>query len=179
MNSYHFTLWWQLPDIIDPFHNTSAPGRLRLPFLHVSTKPLKSSLSLHAKILFYIWNERIKYCNRYHYEVNWSVLCVNWLLMSLYLDIKSLHPHLKVNWNVLMCIICIARRLVVDNFPWCNSNFVPFPSGTLVVRRMWNRRIRLDSHCDAVSTTRCCWPRKGNPSEPVSYEDHQWCSPGA
>ena len=34
--------------------------------------------------------------------------------MSVYLDIKSLYPHLKVNWNVLMCKICIARRLVVD-----------------------------------------------------------------
>ena len=55
--------------IIDPFHNMSAPVRLRLPVPHVSTKPLKSSLSLHAKILFYIWNERITYCNRYYYEV--------------------------------------------------------------------------------------------------------------
>ena len=45
-----------------PFPNTSAPARLRLPVPHVSTKPLKSSLSLHAKILFYIGNERIKYC---------------------------------------------------------------------------------------------------------------------
>ena len=63
--------------IILPFHNTSAPVRLRLPVPHVSTKPLKSSLSLHAKILFYIWNEPIKYCNRYYYEVNWSVLHVN------------------------------------------------------------------------------------------------------
>ena len=52
-----------------PFHNTSAPARLRLPVPHVSTKPLKSSLSLHAKILFYIWNEQIKYCNKYYYEV--------------------------------------------------------------------------------------------------------------
>ena len=60
-----------------PFHNTSAPARLRLPVPHVSTKPLKSSLSLHAKILFCIWNERVKYCNRYYYEVNWSVLHVN------------------------------------------------------------------------------------------------------
>ena len=63
--------------------------------------------------------------------------------MSVYLDIKSLHPHLKVNWNVLMCKICIARRLVVDIFPWCNANFVPFPSGTLVAHRMGNRSIVL------------------------------------
>ena len=28
---------------------------------------------------------------------------------------------------MLMCKICIARRLVVDSFPWCNANFVPFP----------------------------------------------------
>ena len=60
-----------------PFPYTSAPARLRLPVPHVSTKSLKSSLSSHAKILFYIWNERIKYCKRYHYEVNWSVLHVN------------------------------------------------------------------------------------------------------
>ena len=33
-------------------HNKSAPARLRLPVPHVSTKPLKSSLSLHTKILF-------------------------------------------------------------------------------------------------------------------------------
>ena len=39
-------------------------------------KTLKSSLSLHAKILFYIWNERIKYCKRYHYEINRFVLHV-------------------------------------------------------------------------------------------------------
>ena len=61
--------------------------------------------------------------------------------MSVYLDIKSLYPHLKVNWNVLMCKICIARRLVVDIFPWCNANFVPFPSGTLVAHRMRNGSI--------------------------------------
>ena len=61
--------------------------------------------------------------------------------MSVYLDIKSLYLHLKVNWNVLMCKICIARRLVVDVFPWCNANFVPFPSGTLVARRMRNGSI--------------------------------------
>ena len=61
--------------------------------------------------------------------------------MYVYLDIKSLYPHLKVNWNMLMCKICIARRLVVDIFPWCNANFVPFPSGTLVARRMRNGRI--------------------------------------
>ena len=40
-----------------------------------------------------------------------------------------------------MCKICIARRLVVDIFPWCNANFVPFPSGTLVARRMRNGSI--------------------------------------
>ena len=63
--------------------------------------------------------------------------------MSVYLDIKSLYPHLKVNWNVLMCKICIARRLVVDIFPWCNANFVPFPSGTLVAHRIRNGSIRV------------------------------------
>ena len=41
-------------NIIEPFPNTSAAARLRLEVPHVSTKPLKSSLSLHAKILFYI-----------------------------------------------------------------------------------------------------------------------------
>ena len=61
--------------------------------------------------------------------------------MSVYLDIKLLYPHLKVNWNMLMCKICIARHLVVDIFPWCSANFVPFPSGTLVARRMRNGRI--------------------------------------
>ena len=40
-----------------------------------------------------------------------------------------------------MCKICIARCLVVDIFPWCNANFVPFPSRTLVARRMQNGRI--------------------------------------
>ena len=64
-------------NLILPFPYTSAPARLRLPVPHVSTKSLKSSLSSHAKILFYIWNERIKYCKRYHYEVNRSVLHVN------------------------------------------------------------------------------------------------------
>ena len=61
--------------------------------------------------------------------------------MFVYLDIKSLYPHLKVNRNVLICKICIARRLVVDIFPWCNANFVPFPSRTLVACQMWNGRI--------------------------------------
>ena len=126
---------------IDPFHNTNATTRLRLPVPHVSTKPLKSSLSLHAKILFYIWNERIKYCNRYYYERS-KLICVTCkLLMSVCLDIKSLYPHLKVNWNMLMCKICIVRRLVDDIFPWCNANFMPFPSGTLVAHRMRNGRI--------------------------------------
>ena len=67
----------QIISWILPFPNTSAPARLRLPVPHVWTKPLKSSLSLHAKILLYIWNEWIKYCKRYHYEVNRSVLHVN------------------------------------------------------------------------------------------------------
>ena len=40
--------------VILPFPNTSAPAQLRLPVPRVSTKPLKSSLSLHAKIFFYI-----------------------------------------------------------------------------------------------------------------------------
>ena len=120
----------------------SAPAWLRLPVPHVSTKLLKSSLSLHAKILSYIWNERIKYCKRY-YEVNRSVLCTCKLLMSVYLDIKLLYPHLKVNCNVLMCKICIAWRLVVNIFLWCNANFVPFPRGTLVVRQMGNGRITM------------------------------------
>ena len=126
--------------LILPFYNRSAPARLHVPVPHVSTKPLKSSLSLHAKILFYIWNEQIKYCNRYYYEVNWSVFTCK-LLMSVYLDIKSLYQHLKVNWNVLMCKICIARHLVVDIFLWCNANFGPFPSGTLVACQMRNGRI--------------------------------------
>ena len=65
--------------------------------------------------------------------------------MSVYLDIKSLYPHLKVNWNVLLCKICIARRLVVDIFPWCNAHYVPFPSGTLVARRMGNGSIKSNS----------------------------------
>ena len=67
--------------------------------------------------------------------------------MSVYLDIKSLYPHLNVNWNVLMCKICIARRLVVDIFPWCNANFVPFPIGTLVECQMPNGSIELNISC--------------------------------
>ena len=121
-----------------PFPNTSAPAQLRLTVPHVSTKPLKSSLSLHAKILFYIWNKRNKYCK----GIKSKSVCVPCkLLMSLYLDIKSLYPHLKVNWNVLMCKICIAWCLVGDIFPWCNANFVPFSSGTLVARQMQNGSI--------------------------------------
>ena len=37
-----------------PISQYEHPARLRLPVPHVSTKPLKSSLSLHAKILFYV-----------------------------------------------------------------------------------------------------------------------------
>ena len=120
--------------LILPFHYTSAPARLRLPVPHVSTRPLNSSLSLHAKIPFYIWNERIKYCNRYYHEVNWSVLHVNVCVFGYKIVIFTF----KVNWNVLMCKFCIARRLIVDIFPWCNANFVPFPSWTLVARPMQN-----------------------------------------
>ena len=40
------------PPPVGLFHNTSAPARLRLPVPHVSSKLLKSSLSLHTKILF-------------------------------------------------------------------------------------------------------------------------------
>ena len=73
----------------------------------------------------------------------WSKsICVTCkLLISVYLDLKSLYPHLKVNWNVLMCKICTARRLVVNIFPWCNANFVPFPSRTLVAHRIGSGRI--------------------------------------
>ena len=46
--------------------------------------------------------------------------------------------------------ICIARRLVVDIFPWCNAKFVPFPSGTLVARRKGNGRI----------PNALCWPSR-------------------
>ena len=67
--------------------------------------------------------------------------------MYVYLNIKSLYPPLKVNWNALLCRICIARRLVVDIFPWCNANFVPFPSGTLVARRMRNGSIVTPCKC--------------------------------
>ena len=42
---------------------------------------------------------------------------------------------------MLLCKICIARRLVVDIFPWCNAHYVPFPSETLVARRMGNGSI--------------------------------------
>ena len=75
----------------------------------------------------------------------WSKsICVTCkLLMSVYLDIKLLYPRLKVNWNVLLCKICIARRLVVYIFPWCNAHYVPFPSGTLVAGRMGNGSIVL------------------------------------
>ena len=41
---------------------------------------ISTEFTRKAKILFYIWNERIKYCKRYHflhYEVNRSVLHVN------------------------------------------------------------------------------------------------------
>ena len=47
--------------------------------------------------------------------------------MSVYLDKKLLYPHLKVNWNVLMCKICIALRLVVDIFPMMQCEFCAFP----------------------------------------------------
>ena len=41
--------------------------------------------------------------------------------------------------------ICIARRLVVDIFPWCNTNFVLFPIGTLVASWMGNGRIDVET----------------------------------
>ena len=45
-----------------PFPNISAPARLRLSVPHVSTKPLKSSLSLQAKILFCLaWKRKASY----------------------------------------------------------------------------------------------------------------------
>ena len=73
-----------------------------------------------------IMDSPFKYCK---WVSLWSKsICVTCkLLMSVYFDMKSLYPHLKVNWNMLMCKICIARRLVVDIFPWCNANSVPFP----------------------------------------------------
>ena len=52
-----------------------------------------------------------------------------------------------------MCKICIARHLVVDIFPWCNANFVPFPSRTLVARRMGNGSILLHT----CYTYKCTW----------------------
>ena len=87
--------------------------------------------------------------------------------MSVYLDIKSLYPHLKVNWNVLMCKICIARRLVVDIFPWCNANFVPFPIRTLVGRRIRNGSIASEKDdwtadmlvCVMMSHSVCKWDK--------------------
>ena len=101
-------------------------------------KTTKIITEFTRKDFFYIGNERIKYCNRYYYEL----ICVTWkLLMYVYLDIESLYPHLKVNWNVLMCKICIVRHLVVYIFAWCNVNFVSFPSGRLVARRMQNGSI--------------------------------------
>ena len=39
--------------------------------------------------------------------------------MSVYLDMKSLYPHLKANWNILMCKKWIARRLVVVTLELC------------------------------------------------------------
>ena len=95
---------------------------------------------------------RLKWVNKVLQKVSlWSKsICVTCkLLVSVYLDIKSLYPHLKVNWNVLLCKICIARRLVVDIFPWCNAHYVPFPSGTLVARRMGNGSIKCGPfwHC--------------------------------
>ena len=84
-------LWRMVMAIILPFHNPSAstPVRLRLPVPDVSTKALKSSLSLHVKVLFTSeTNELSKYCKGYHYEVNRSVLHIkgaldNFSLISL------------------------------------------------------------------------------------------------
>ena len=83
-----FKLWqfWERPlyEISEyafnsPVHNTSAPAQLRLPVPHVLIKPPKSSLSLHAKILFYIWNERIRYCTQ---VALWSkLICVTCKLL--------------------------------------------------------------------------------------------------
>ena len=36
---------------------------------------------------------------------------------------------------MLICKICIARRLVVNIFPWCNANFVPSLAG-----RWWHAK---------------------------------------
>ena len=128
-----------------PVSQYERPRAVALASSACGDKTTKIITEFTRKDLFYIWNEQIKYCNRYFL---WSkLICVTCkLLMYVYLDIKFLHPHLKVNWNVLMCRICIARRLVVDIFPWCNANFVPFPSGTVVARRMRNGSIVPRAH---------------------------------
>ena len=46
--------------INSPVSQYERPRAVALASSHVLTKPLKSSLSLHTKILFYIWNEPIK-----------------------------------------------------------------------------------------------------------------------
>ena len=94
----------------------------------------------------------------------WSKsICVTCkLLMSVYFDMKSLYPHLKVNWNMLMCKICIARRLVVDIFPWCNANSVPFPSGTLVARRIGNGSILHSFHPSRPGNLSRLWSQLAN-----------------
>ena len=83
-------------DPILPFPNTSAPAQLRLPVPHVSTKPLKSSLSLHTKI-FYIWNKRIKKRGK------WGQGCGSWSApfneIAYYPYKKSKVPVLILNWK--------------------------------------------------------------------------------
>ena len=83
--SFPFCQFFPHLHLNSPVSQYERPARLCLPVPHVSTKPLKSSLSLHAKIPFYVWNEWIKYCKRYHYEVNRSVLHVNCLCLCIWI----------------------------------------------------------------------------------------------
>ena len=61
--------------------------------------------------------------------------------MSVYLDIKSLYPHLKVKLKRVIVSNLYCAALGCRHFPVMQCAHVPFPSGTLVAHRMGNGSI--------------------------------------
>ena len=59
-----------------PVSQYERPRAVALASLACVDKSTKNHHWVYTRILLYIWNERIKYCNRYYYEENWSVLHV-------------------------------------------------------------------------------------------------------
>ena len=60
-----------------PVSQYERPRAVALASFACVDKTTKIITEFTCKDLFYIWNEQIKYCKRYHYEVNRSVLHEN------------------------------------------------------------------------------------------------------